>query len=221
MKKIIIIALYSVISVCLFAQEKTAIFDNRDSNGMGLILYANGLFECDFRYSFLETGVDPILFYSKGVWQAIDSSLFELTSFEEYKPKIENVISYYDPKIGDSVKISVYNKSGSWIGFACYKSNNEVYASGCAMLSNYQKYDNTPQSFIKKNDEIILPYDLTYAFNIFHNQYYFIISAYPGEGMVSYHHCIIEILSDNDFRVVRNMERIIHRGEKEKEEGGE
>ena len=213
MKKFFLVILFfPQISLSVFAQRESVFFDTRNSEGMGLVLYSNGIFECDFRYEFLETGVDPVLFYSKGFWHLIDTDLIELKSFEEYKPKIENIRAIYNTELGDTIKIEVYNKKGNRIAYAYYLGEQEVNSYSCAIKKVYER-DHLSQSYFKTEDVVILPYDLTYILSPDCNQYYFIVSSYPDKGHFSYHNCIIKILSEKDFRIIENRERFLRKGE--------
>ena len=213
MKKFFLFILFlPQISLSVFAQKESVYFDNRNTEGMGLVLYSNGIFECDFRYEFLESGVDPVLFYSKGFWHQIDTNLIELKSFEEYKPKIENIRAIYNPELGDSIKIEVYTKEGNRIAYAYYLEEQEVNSYSCAVKKLYER-DLFSQSYFKTEDVVILPYDLTYTLSQDCNQYYFIVSSYPGKGYFSYHNCIIKILSKKDFRIIENRESFLRKGE--------
>lgn len=213
MKKFFLVILFfPQISLSVFAQRESVFFDTRNSEGMGLVLYSNGIFECDFRYEFLETGVDPVLFYSKGFWHLIDTDLIELKSFEEYKPKIENIRAIYNTELGDTIKIEVYNKKGNRIAYAYYLGEQEVNSYSCAIKKVYER-DHLSQSYFKTEDVVILPYDLTYILSPDCNQYYFIVSSYPDKGYFSYHNCIIKILSEKDFRIIENRERFLRKGE--------
>ncbi len=207
MKKFFLVILFlTQLSLLVFAQKESVYFDNRNTEGMGLVLYSNGIFECDFRYEFLETGVDPVLFYSKGFWHPIDSCLTELKSFEEYKSKIVNVIALRNPEIKDSIVIQVYDKEGNRIGYAFLDEKYQGDSHRCSIEGVYA-WDILDSSYYKTKDIIHLPYGLTYDFSNDCNQYFFIVSTYPMEGYYSYHDCVIKIDSDKKhFRIVENRE---------------
>ena len=196
---------------CGYAQNMTTYYDDRDSNGTGLVLYSNGLFECDNRYEFLKTGKDPLLYLSRGVWHPLDSNLIELKSFEEYKSQILNVITYNNPEIGDSIKIQVFNKEGVRIGYAFLDGQYNGMSYKCSVEEIYKKEINS-LSYYKTKYIINLPYELTFDLTGSHNQYYFIVSSFPEEGYYSYHDCIIEVnIEKKQFRIVKNRESIYRR----------
>ena len=206
-----------------YAQSSLIYYDDRDSNGTGLVLYSNGLFECDYQYYFLKDSNRPPLFLSKGTWHPIDSNLIELKSFDEYKARIVNVLAYRNAEILDSVKIRVYNKEGMLVGFANLDAEYKGVSYQCSVGSLFAKDDfsqdypslfarnDVSQEYYKKKTVINLPYELTYDLNIDYNQYYFIVSSYSPKGHFSYHNCIIEINpKERHFRVVENREYIYY-----------
>lgn len=194
-----------------YAQNQTVYYDDRDSNGTGLVLYSNGLFECDNRYAFLKTGKDPLLYFSRGVWSPIDSNLIELKSFGEYKSQIVNVITYNNSEIKDSVKIQVYNKDGALVAYAFLDEKYVGMSYQCSIEGVYAR-DVLDSSYYKIKDIIHLPYGLTYDFSDDYNQYFFIVSTYPKEGYYSYHDCVIEVnIEKKQFRVIENRESLYRR----------
>ena len=206
--KVFFITVLVMCSIIGYAQNTPVYYDDRDSNGTGLVLYSNGIFECDYQYFFLKSRTHPPLFLSRGTWHPIDANLIELKSFDEYKSRIVNTISYNDPQIADSVKIRVYNKEGDLIGFAYLDGNHDGKSYGCSIQSIYA-WDNQHKEYYKMKDIIQLPYGLTYDFDYGCNQYYFVLSTYQQNDFVSYHNCIIKIDSEKKhFRVVENRECI-------------
>lgn len=202
---IIIIFLYSIQG---YAQNSSVFYDDRDSNGTGLVLYSNGIFECDYQYYFLKSSARPPLFFSKGTWHPLDTNLIELKSFDEYKSRIINTIAYRDSLIADSVKIWVYNKEGYLIGWAYLDKNHNGEAYGCSIQSVFT-WDKWNKEYYKTKDIITLPYDLTFDFDYSCNKYYFIISEFQQNVFSSYHNCVIKIDPDKSkFRVVENRECI-------------
>ncbi len=209
MKHFFIIIIF-LCSIQGYAQKTSVFYDDRDTNGTGLVLYSNGIFECNFKYYFLKSRTHPPLFVSRGTWHQIDTNLIELKSFDEYKSRILNVRAYYDPEIVDSVKIRVYDKEGKLVGFANLDEKREGEAYGCFIQSIYA-WDNCHMDYYKKKDIIYLPDELTYDYDYDCNQYCFVISTYQQKESVSYHDCVIMIDSDNKhFRVIKERECVYH-----------
>lgn len=208
MKLFLIIIIIFLSSIQVYAQKSPVYYDDRDSNGTGLVLYTNGIFECDYQYYFLKSRTRPPLFLSRGTWHPIDTNLIELKSFDEYKPRIINTIAYNDPEIADSVKIRVYDKEGGLIGYANLNGKYEGESDGCSVQGSFA-WDNWHKEYYKMKDIIFLPYELTYDFDYDCNKYYFVVSTYQQKDYVSYHNCVIMIDSEKkNFRVVENRECI-------------
>ena len=122
-----------------------------------------------------------------------------------------NVIAYNNPEIEDSIKIQIYNKKGTRIGFAFLDGNYEGISYRCSVEGVYSK-DVNDQSYYKTKDIINLPYELTFDLTGSHNQYYFIVSTCPEEGYYSYHDCVIEVdIEKKQFLVVENRESMYRR----------
>lgn len=209
MKHFFIIIIF-LCSIQGYAQKSSVFYDDRDTTGTGLVLYTNGIFECNFKYYFLKSKTRPPLYFSRGIWHQIDTNLIELKSFDEYRSRILNVRAYYDPEIADSVKIRVYDKEGELVGFANLDGKRVGKAYGCSIQSLYV-WDNCHKDYYKTKDIIYLPYELTYDYDYECNQYYFVISTYQQKENVSYHDCVIMIDSDNKhFRVIENRVCVYH-----------
>lgn len=205
-KKFLFLFLIMGWSINGYTQIESVYYDDRDSNGTGLVLFSNGLFECDYQYAFLEHDKDPLFYLSKGVWHPIDSCLIELKSFEEYKSQIVNVIALHNPKIKDSIEIQVFDKEGNRIGYAFLDETYKGASYRCSIEGVYAR-DVLNLSYYKTKDIIHLPYGLTYDFSDNYNQYLFIVSTFPMEGYYSYHNCVIKINSDKKhFHIVENRE---------------
>lgn len=188
-----------------YTQNSTIYFDDRDSNGTGLVLYSNGIFVCDYRYYFLKSRTRAPLYYSRGTWHPIDTNIIELKSFEEYKPRIINTIAYNNPQMADSVKIFVYNTEGELIGYAYLDGNHEGETFDCFIEGIFVP-DPINNGYLKTKDIIYLPYNLTYKYD-YYNQYYFVISTQHQNNDISYHNCVIRIDSEKKhYRVIEERE---------------